>query len=163
LNLSQSGVGSRYRSGAGWTLTGRYVLKSTGIWQSEHHPATAIIACDMPPTLSALARPNPVAPSAHRFTGLSLGANLTSPLARPDLRQHPSGTEPARKNSSVLRKKPLAVLAVGLQTTFIHRLQSIGLRLTFASPAQFSVAGLGSPPLPRPNVWASIADGKSGS
>ena len=90
----------------------------------------------------------PVAPSAHRFTGLSLGANLTSPLARPDLRQHPSGTEPARKNSSVLRKKPLAVLAVGLQTTFIPRLQSIGLRLTFAFTAQFSVAGLGSAPLP---------------
>ena len=86
----------------------------------------------------------PVAPSAHRFTGLSLGANLTSPLARPDLRQHPSGTEPARKNSSVLRKKPLAVLAVGLQTTFIHRLQSIGLRLTFASPlnSQLRASGL---------------------
>ena len=91
----------------------------------------------------------PVAPSAHRFTGLSLGANLTSPLARPDLRQHPSGTEPARKNSSVVHKKLLGVLAVGLQTTFIHRLQSIGLRLTFASPLN-SLAGLGSAPLPVP-------------
>ena len=86
----------------------------------------------------------PVAPSAHRFTGLSLGANLTSPLARPDLRQHPSGTEPARKNSSVVHKKLLGVLAVGLQTTFIHRLQSIGLRLTFASPlnSQLRASGL---------------------
>ena len=92
----------------------------------------------------------PVAPSAHRFTGLSLGANLTSPLARPDLRQHPSGTEPARKNSSVLRKKPPAGSSRGLadkvhSPSAKHRPPS-DVRFT----AQFSVAGLGSAPLPVP-------------